>query len=116
MSAELTRYDLNIFLDGICARERGRYYLATEADAEIARLRVELAWQPIETAPKDGTVVLIWCAEGIKTAWWEACYVWVAPGAWVSDHNRSDTEEHEPTHWMRLPEPPARTQPDHATP
>ena len=31
--------------------------LIVAQDAEIARLREQLTWQPIETAPRDGTVI-----------------------------------------------------------
>jgi len=64
-------------------------------------------WQPIETAPRDGTKLLGYEGDGrINTMWFESQYVWVSPGAWISDYNRSDTYEHQPTHWMPLPEPP----------
>lgn len=71
-------------------------------------------WQPIETAPKDGTRVL---------AYWPDCYgngsacaveswfgpwgkgnadqTWQSPFEWADGHN-------DPTHWMPLPPPPAR--------
>ena len=66
-----------------------------------------MEWQPIETAPKDGTEVLVYGdGQGMSVAWWETKYIWVRPGAWVSDFGRSDTHTHEPSHWMPLPPPP----------
>jgi hypothetical protein len=61
-----------------------------------------MEWQPIETAPKDGTPVMIYDPEfSIK--------VYVA--AWMYDFQwvEADGEHHlefNPTHWMPLPEPP----------
>lgn len=57
------------------------------------------AWQPIETAPRDGTCILA-CMTGdtIKTiAWdrWESC--------WEAGFGNAVF----PTHWMPLPPPPA---------
>ncbi|MGI9292383.1 MAG: DUF551 domain-containing protein [Pseudomonadales bacterium] len=60
-------------------------------------------WQPIETAPKDGTWVLLGgCEFGyiIQTARW---YDWGVQGwEWGDYSNRG----FKPTHWMPLPEPP----------
>lgn len=73
------------------------------------------AWQPIETAPKDGTRILLFDGMGIAIASW-----------WVPDPTDFDDDDdfdeplpgwcvesaecvefwHEPTHWMPLPEPP----------
>jgi len=63
-------------------------------------------WQPIETAPKDGTVILI--AEFTRPVWsvvsakW--CKEWHEP-SWdtISKHCLYNN----PTHWMPLPPPPA---------
>ena len=56
-------------------------------------------WQPIETAPKDGLVVLVYpnyhCAV--------TCGYYVK-GTWRDDLDKNF--EIEPTHWMPLPEPP----------
>ena len=65
-------------------------------------------WQPIETAPRDGTEVLAWCDfdslrcaivisyepndENPKWPWWD----WDCRGI----------HESVPTHWMPLPAPP----------
>jgi hypothetical protein len=64
--------------------------VTTMLEAERARNR----WQPIDTAPQDGTRVLLW-AEG-------KCRV----GNWIyypADANNPVA----PTHWMPLPEPPS---------
>ena len=87
---------------------------------QIAQMR---EWQPIETAPLDGTPVLLFCPKidswtrfsgmsGIVVGWWSG-------RCWYSDIGEPsvvgsepyavasfDREELNPTHWMQLPEPP----------
>lgn len=60
-------------------------------------------WQPIATAPKDGTWVLAFW-EGRPVSWDN--YGWVR---WVDGHlvnEAGDTFPRMPTHWQPLPEPP----------
>ena len=54
-------------------------------------------WQPIETAPKDGSFILLATPKGrIADGFWSPVYgVWSWPYVMV-----------EPTHWMPLPELP----------
>jgi hypothetical protein len=75
-------------------------------------------WQPIETAPKDGTHILLW---------WRTCPDHPSVGAWDVDEEFEDRPTHWPspvegwrcegddiipknqhdvTHWMPLPAPP----------
>jgi hypothetical protein len=66
-------------------------------------------WQPMDTAPKDGTTILAIC-EGengpfIIAVWWQA-NVWYT--GWVSGGHRSDYEDRHVTQWMPLPEIPRR--------
>lgn len=69
------------------------------------------AWQPIETAPKDETnIVFFDPQDGVHVGWWSRS-IWVHPGAWVIEVNRSDTSVFEPTHWMPLPRPPLAAAP-----
>lgn len=58
-------------------------------------------WQPIETAPKDGTAIwvsAVGVGEPVRTVqhWY---------GEWVNIYN-GDSIGWEPTHWMPLPAPP----------
>ena len=64
-----------------------------------------MKWQPIETAPKDGTTVLVYegyykSGDLIHTAQYSARQ-WV-----VLDGMEGDFMLEDPTHWMPLPEPP----------
>lgn len=65
-------------------------------------------WQPIETAPKDLTQVLVYDAEdkGVFLGQYE-CYA--VPPYWsfdTHDLTREKAEIVRPTHWMPLPDPP----------
>ena len=65
-------------------------------------------WQPIDTAPKNGSPILVfwnyvldgksWTCYAI-TRWDEQAHEW-------TDVEDSDDYFSEPTHWMPLPEPP----------
>jgi hypothetical protein len=74
--------------------------LLNEADewkAEAERWRGG-GWQPIETAPKDGTRII-----GSHREWVEVLEA--SNGAWFQFDLDCFTTYH-PTHWMPLPEPP----------
>lgn len=62
-----------------------------------------MKWQPISTAPKDGTDILGYDGYQMTTVTWFEIGKWwslVAPGSYAED------SEWTPTHWMPLPEPP----------
>jgi len=69
-------------------------------------------WQPIETAPRDGTDVLLWIVH--PNAEWSDDpvgdgYVCHAVARWIN-HNGGGWTWHgmcgTPTHWRSLPSPP----------
>ena len=67
------------------------------------------AWQPIETAPKDGTEVQIWAAE-----WYPRARYGMRDGrdGWYEEYYNDDwrcyekTPIYEASHWMPLPPTP----------
>ena len=69
-----------------------------------------MKWQPIETAPKDGTAILVYtCNEGFYVVSYDD--IFSAPWRVRNDEGLN---EDQPTHWMPLPEPPnARDNPPH---
>lgn len=100
-------------------------------DSQIADLKkATRTWQPIETAPKDGSEVLVTFCENAnaippvyfrEVGWWGTPSVYAKEKAWcigLGDSNAGYTvyETCIPTHWMPLPEPPApepAPEPDH---
>lgn len=85
----------------------------------IARIRAEAEWQPIETAPKDGTRIDIWAinhslfnkpGSRIIDAYWGRVSDWM--GRERDDWVGAASEHIEPTHWRPLPAPPALSKGD----
>ena len=79
-----------------------------EADYDVPYAVVSVAleaaerarWQPIETAPKDATCVLLYDGDGTDptVCFWHAIQGWTV--RW--DHEPFEA----PTHWQPLPSPP----------
>lgn len=69
-------------------------------------------WQPIESAPKDGSEVLLYLSapwSKIEKARWYAPWSNWQAGVIPSDPAREEyygIGSSVPTHWMHLPEPP----------
>ena len=71
-----------------------------------------MKWQPIETAPKDGSMILV-CLPRIMNLIVRASYSTVH-GYWKTDHKTdggiaSPTFFHAGDFWMPLPDPPTST-------
>jgi hypothetical protein len=77
-------------------------------------------WQPIETAPKDGTEIDVWCGgefprrvtcaswrEPTESEWWSHGGDTIdTPDACWHDCFGPLGKDNTPTHWMPLPAPP----------
>lgn len=78
-----------------------------------------MEWQPIETAPRDGTPVLLWPPHPWSSNWrtstpsqkmhaWVGQWMDMAKG-WVAspcEATEYEPETQNPTLWQPLPEPP----------
>jgi len=61
-----------------------------------------MIWQPIETAPRDGTSVLVYSSKWFPGT--NDCDIaFVAFGVWETLEGMRNMN---PTHWMPLPSPP----------
>ena len=63
-------------------------------------------WLPIETAPKDGTPLLLFSPSGATNT--RGGLIWVSGGYRDTTGWRGNYYKEDPTHWMLLPEPPRR--------
>ena len=78
---------------------------ATKLEAERDAARAALAWQPIETAPKDGAVILVWRPSLAIIRVQIACFV---NDKWETYGSGPMWEGYFPTHWQPLPPSPAQ--------
>jgi hypothetical protein len=63
-----------------------------------------MEWQPIETAPKDGTDVLLWVPDGTYFSLMMTGSYEGEDMGWCD--NARGSPGFDPTHWMPLPPPP----------
>lgn len=116
------------YLQGRCISDEELTKISTLDIANVIARRTPTpavgdGWQPIETAPKDGTRVLFYDPDSsglIYAGVWDAkfCSEWpegaeeaVYRGAWtdyaVASFAYEEHCEYSPTHWQPLPTPPA---------
>ena len=78
-------------------------------------------WQPIETAPKDGSIIILTDGKTVEVGCWSLdLHGKEYPWSFVDDYRAQDIrsdgvgvsvngwEETAVTHWMHLPKPPVR--------
>ena len=89
--------------------------LSRKLERERDELREANQWQTIETAPKDGTIIMLWGKTRDEATMGE----WVSDEKQLSDsygnvmcdpywmsYDGGFTDEHPCTHWQRLPTAP----------
>lgn len=87
---------------GLIAGQWAAWQAARSADTSAL-------WQPIDSAPMDGTVIGVWRPRQPGTIamvrWAHHLGIPTQPMAWCTA-TKSIAISHLPTHWMPLPEPP----------
>ena len=69
-----------------------------------------MKWQPIETAPRDGTPIILyihWCRK-VRTGHYSNKSGTITTPRWIvhwTENNKTKVAM-EPSHWIPLPEPP----------
>lgn len=68
-------------------------------------------WRPIETAPKDGTPILLWNPTWYQDKGGMCVGLWstVSPAGWYAVEHAMHID---PTHWRPLPPPPKEADDD----
>ena len=82
------------------------------AAAEVWAVAEMSDWQPIETAPKDGTLVLLFqlVPPRMTGADHDIPHIYISSWWKGNDLNPPNWKDHflgQPTHWMPLPKPPS---------
>ena len=72
----------------------------------IEGLEAKQQWQPIETAPKDGSTVLLFVQGDIVQAHWGEPDGDYNNLCWIPEYGQAAIWKAAVTHWMPLPEPP----------
>lgn len=95
--------------DGITYKTERRQSVRAMLEAALAA-----AWRPIETAPKDGTEIILTNGLWVAVGWYShSPFLWrdAQAGAWVDSDPRDGggalSGVNAPTHWMPLPQPPS---------
>lgn len=88
----------------------GRRAIYGWADTIAAYIAAQ-GWRSIETAPRDGTAVLLASSAGAWFGTWKPVYQsgYMPLNPWFSlmlNHDHLHRPSGLPTHWMPLPEPP----------
>lgn len=71
-------------------------------------------WQPISTAPKDGSEIIVGSVEGgVFAGFWSDVPNYWGHFGWFAESDRAACDAtrkpFQPTHWMPLPDPPSLT-------
>lgn len=89
--------------DDLVIRYRSAY---ERCEHELRRLRSAGDWQPIETAPKDGTLFLGLVDREVRfVSWGKTSHVPIY-GFCVRDQGPEQSDICDATHWMPLPSAP----------
>lgn len=86
--------------------------MLNDLEAKVKELEAKVegnGWLPIETAPKEGSQILIFEKRVYKLDEEEMFIArWIEDGWYIGDNDDVDCWAENPTHWMPLPELPTK--------
>lgn len=88
-------------IKGLSSLRNPPYELPADSFLERAAAEIINGWQPIDTAPRDGTEIIV-CQAGTGNVEFVRFYA-DGEAAWL---DRTCDEFFHPTHWMPIPESP----------
>lgn len=114
------------WLDDVCEKHSGFVHVGPNCIMCAEGVASRPDWQPIETAPKDGTRILVYVpdSENVLSVYWDDEFVFKFDeakaesteyqgeheGAWTDDAVKSwayqEKESYHPNYWMPFPESP----------
>jgi len=101
-----TRDDIELIREFL-AEHHDESWKKPEAVAALDRIFAEIEWRTMETAPKDGTNILLWWPEQFHCPltghWADKWNPWIGWKVTGWSHGKFITS---PTHWRPLPSPP----------
>ena len=67
-----------------------------------------MTWQPIETSPRDGTIVILFSADEnmVDAGYWSSLIDSSPPAGWFETTGGDHWHLGDVTHWMPMPAPP----------
>lgn len=66
-----------------------------------------MTWQSIETAPKDGSIVILSIPRKIRSVYFGKWTKYIKTAEWTCEGLHYNlNKKYQPTHWMPLPKPP----------
>lgn len=74
---------------------------------EAEKAKSERKWRTIDSAPKDGTEIIVWCDRGIRHVYFEPGQLPVFSWIVVDSEDDDRVVNVSPLCWMPVPEPPA---------
>lgn len=109
---------IEIQIRKVSGKSAAQSLVEVQAELTAARQQIEQAkdargWQPIETASKDDTPILLWAPPWThaKEGWWQPCINDVDDAGWtdgtVISWGYQESSVLHPTHWRPLPDPPS---------
>ena len=114
-------------MNDIITQKSNHVPIVSDNQPPVQFVPVPPQWRPIETAPKDGTRILVYVpdSDNVLSVYWDDQFTYrfdeakaeadlkyegEHEGAWTDDAVESFVYEekcsYKPTHWMPLPEPP----------